>query len=73
MHVQSDEKSSVGHGGFLFIFFFLFVLHDLQRGLVAPRNSHPNASQTPGSGRAAAVRCTARKMTVFLGDEPVEE
>lgn len=71
MHVRNDEKSAVGHSGFLF--YFLFVLHDLQRGLVAPRHSHLNASQTPGSGRAAAVHRTARKITVFLGDEPVEE
>lgn len=60
--------------GFYFIF-FLFVRHDLQRDpcLVAPRDSHLNASQTPGSGRAAAVRRTVQKITVFLGDEPVVE
>lgn len=73
MHVRNDEKSAVGHSGFLFYFFSLFVLHDLQSSLVAPRNLHPNASRTPVSGRAAAVHRTARKITVFLGDEPVEE
>lgn len=71
MHVRNDEKSAVGHSGFLF--HFLFVLHDLQRGLVAPRNSNPNASQTPGSGCAAAVKLQYSWVTSLWKSEYIKK